>query len=108
MDEIPSCHKVFEMPAAIRDLDDILSYVQDDLQVPGTAVSLLDAYDEAVKSLKFSPYRCTSLMERGLKHYRVKEFENYLIFYVVKEELKIVEVRRIFHSKQNYRFLLRK
>lgn len=78
-------------------------YIATELQAPDAAESFLDAVDEQVGELCVHPYRypvypALYAMKHEIRFFPVK---NYLLFYVVKEEQKTVEIWRFLHQRQN-------
>ena len=88
------------LPIAISDLDDIFVFVADNSAQ--AAMQLLDSIDSSIARLESFP-------EMGLlakpprlarKGYRVLSIEDFLVFYVVLDE--VVEIRRVLSGKRNY------
>ena len=99
-------YEVVYLPAAKKDLNEIISYIQTD--APESALNFLDKIDENISQLKHFPYKGKKLEDESLqsKGYQILVIGNYLVFYVVFENKKIVEIRRILHGKRKYKFLL--
>lgn len=98
----------FTEPAE-EDLLSTLRYISDVLKSPDAAKSLLKEIEEQTKILKTSPL-CYALVlddylcSNGIRSFLVK---NYLIFYVVDEEEKIVSIIRILYARRDWSYLLR-
>lgn len=92
------------LPAAQNDLMSIVEYIQVD--DPLSAMNLIDVVDKSISKLAYFPYLGVIPKDIRLMHldYRVLIIDNYLVFYVVLEE--VVEIRRILHGKRQYSFLL--
>ncbi len=92
------------LPAARRDLLDILDYIQRDS--PAAAARFVDLIDERLALLARFPEMGRQAKDERLARfgYRVLVAEEYLVFYVVKE--RTVEIRRIIHGRRRYEFLL--
>jgi toxin ParE1/3/4 len=92
------------MPSAEQDLTDIYDYVF--LDDPVAAGNLLNQFDESISILAHFPYSCISPSDIRLQslNYRILVVGNYLVFYAVIEDS--VEIRRIFHGKRKYDFLI--
>jgi len=99
-------YEVVYLPAAKKDLNEIISYIQTD--APEAALNFLDKIDENISQLKHFPYKGKKPEDESLqsKEYQMLVIGNYLVFYVVFENKKIVEIRRILHGKRKYKFLL--
>lgn len=97
-------HKVKYLPAAQRDLLEIIDYIKTDS--PASAHNFLDRFDRSVTKLEDFPLIGQIPKDYRLKklNYRILVVDNYLVFYVVKNS--IVEIRRILHGKRRYSFLL--
>jgi plasmid stabilization system protein ParE len=95
------------LPIAKEDLSGIVEYIQ--IDDPSAAQNFLDQVDDAISRLETFPYMGLVPKDIRLMHlnYRVLIIliiGNYLIFYVVLDE--IIEIRRILHGKRQFRFLL--
>lgn len=99
-------YEVIYLPAAKRDLNEIISYIQ--IEAPEAALNFLDRLDENISQLKNFPYKGKKPDDENLnsKGYQILVIGSYLVFYVVFEKEKIVEIRRIIHGKRKYKFLL--
>lgn len=92
-------HKLRYLSLALEDLRDIAGYTTDTLKAPKAAIDLLDALDESISRLEHFPYSCKVYPpSKDLEsEYRLLPVKNYLVFYVVKEQ--IVEVHRIIYAR---------
>jgi len=99
-------YKINYLPIAKKDLNEIIEYIQAD--DPNTALELLNKIDESISQLSTFPYRGTTPDDENLqsKNYRMLVVKAYLVFYIVNEDEKEVEIRRIIHGKRKYDFLL--
>ncbi|MBQ3736027.1 MAG: type II toxin-antitoxin system RelE/ParE family toxin [Candidatus Methanomethylophilaceae archaeon] len=83
----------------------IYGYIKNDLCNPSAAESFLDDTEDAVGSLERFPY--AHMVRPGSKSvggYEKRQFfyrENYCLFYVIKEESKIVRVIRVAYSRMD-------
>ena len=96
-------YKVVYLPVARQQLMDAALYIATELSAPDAAESLLQDVDERVKSLRELPYRHAVYPALyAMKHeIRFIPIKRYLLFYVVKEEEKTVEIWRFLHQQQN-------
>lgn len=83
---------------AYQDLDDIYTYIAENLLEPDTALNMIDELEKAIYSLEQLPergaIRCVGVYANG--DYRQLFVKNYVIIYRVlreKEEVHIVTVR---------------
>ena len=93
------------LPSAEKDLNDIMSYIQsDNLKV---ALNLLNDIDKNISQLKTFPFKGKKPDDDYLqsKGYRMLIVNSYIIFYIVFENKKEIEIRRIIHGKRKYKFL---
>lgn len=99
-------YQIKYLPIAEKDLKEIISYIQTDN--PNAALNLLDDIDKSISQLKDFPYKGKSPEDNYLqsKGYRMLVIKNYIVFYVVNENINEVEIRRILHGKRKYKFLL--
>ena len=101
---MPSKYEIVYLPVAERDLSEILEYIR--MDNPSAALSLLDTIDEHILRLADFTELGKIPQDNRLQKlgYRILLINSYLVFYVVKQ--KIIEIRRIFHGKRKYEFLL--
>jgi len=94
-------YKLRYLPLALKDLEDIIDYIADELKAPIAAMDLLTAVESGIERLLDHPYSCRVYQsDRPLNHeYRVLTVKNYLVFYVVLEG--IVEIHRVVFGKRN-------
>ena len=99
-------YQIRYLPIAEKDLKEILSYIQNDN--PEAALNLLNEIDENILQLKSFPYKGKAPEDDYLqsKGYRMLVIKTYIVFYVVDENIKEIEIRRILHGKRKYKFLL--
>ncbi len=98
-------YKVVYLPTARRQLEEAVVYIAEELCAPDAAASLLDAIDEAVKSLTEMPYRYAiyPTLYAVKREVRFVPVKNYNIHYVVNEENKTVEIWRVLHQRKRQR-----
>jgi addiction module RelE/StbE family toxin len=104
--ESKSIFEIRYLKTAECDLYNIVDYVGQDN--PEAAETLLEKIDFTISHLASNPYmgvvpRDTRLKEKG---YRMLVVGKYLVFYVVKEETNIIQIRRVIHGTRKYDFLL--
>ena len=96
-------YRIVYLPTARRQLRDAALYIATELNNPDAAESLMDDVDEQVKGLQEMPYRHEIYPTLyAMKHeIRFVPVKRYLLFYVVKEQEKTVEIWRFLHQLQN-------
>jgi toxin ParE1/3/4 len=97
-------YRVEYLPVAQEDLISIVEYIQ--MDDPSDTQNFLNEVDKAISKLAYFPYMGSIPKDIRLIHlnYRTLIIDNYLVFYVVLDEM--VEIRRILHGKRQYSFLL--
>ncbi|WP_010529325.1 type II toxin-antitoxin system mRNA interferase toxin, RelE/StbE family [Lentibacillus jeotgali] len=95
-------------PKAFEDLDEIYSYISNELDNEGAADNLLKRIETNVMRLKEFPFSCSFVTDEILKNkgYRKLVIENYIAFYLVREEERQVVVMRVLFGAQNYQDLI--
>lgn len=96
-------YKIIYLPIAQRDLEGIIGYIADFEKEPINALSLLDAFDEAIGRLKQFPYSCQVYIPiREIEYeYRLLPVKGYGVYYTIYEEKKIVEIHRILSQRMD-------
>lgn len=101
-------YKLEYLPIAQRDMVEIVRYISAELSNPAAAENLTAKLVDAAESITEFPYAnpvYTPL--RSLKReYRKLPVENYLIFYWVDENEKLVTVARVIYARRDYNRLL--
>ena len=100
-------YEIRYLPLASKDLADIITYIAHELKSPKAAMDLIDALDDAISRLAQFPYSCRVYQtEKPLENeYRVLPVKNYLVFYVVKEQ--VVEIHRVVYAKMDINKLIK-
>ena len=101
-------YKVNISEVAERDLRDIAQYIAIQLAAPLSALEMIDKIEEAFTSLEQMPGRCAPVLAERLsfRGYRKLLIDNYIIFFSINEENRIVEVERILYAKREWLRLL--
>ena len=99
-------HKLRYLKRALLDLQEIIDYIVSQFSAPLSAVNLLEKLENKIANLQYFPLVGKEYAaSKGLEDkYRVLIVENYLVFYVVYED--IVEIRRVIYAKREYDILL--
>lgn len=95
-------------PKAANDLDNIYSYISEELFALDSAIDLLYRIEESIMNLKKIPFSCNYVGDEFLrsKGYRKLIIDNYIAFYLIDEENKQVVIMRVLYGKQKYENLL--
>ena len=101
-------YKLEYLPVARKDMLEIVRYISRELQNPDAADRLAVELIDAVEGVLPFPYATPASQPiRPLKHeYRKILVQNYLMFYWVDEEKKLVTVARVVYAKRDYGRLL--
>ena len=101
-------YKLEYLPVAQRDMVEIVRYIGGELQNPTVAARLAMELVNAAESVLTFPYALPSYQPiRSLKReYRKILVQNFLMFYWVDEEKKLVTVARVVYAKRDISRLL--
>lgn len=101
-------YKLEYLPVAQRDMVEIVRYIGGELQNPTAAACLAMELVNAAESVLTFPYALPSYQPiRSLKReYRKILVQNFLMFYWVDEEKKLVTVARVVYAKRDISRLL--
>lgn len=95
-------------PKAFEDLDEIYSYISNDCYNEGAADNLMEKIETSIMRLKDFPFSCSFVTDEIIKDkgYRKLIVENYIAFYLVRDEEKQVIVMRVLYGGQKYQDLI--
>jgi len=85
------------MEDTLSDRDQIKSYLSQ--FYPGTAKKFFNTLKNKIARLKIYPYSCPAYEDDT--DYRMLVVGDYLVFYMVDDDTKIVEIHRILHGSRN-------
>jgi len=93
---------------AENDLREIGLYIVNELLEPDIAIKKIERISDGILKLEEMPFRNTLVKDERLAFQGIHKviIDNYIIFYNISEELKIVTIIRILHSKRNWIDLL--
>jgi len=93
--------KLIIRSAAKRDLDSIVTYINEELNSPVAAKSLLDSFFEKTSKLKDFPelYPEYRTVGNGKYKYRFFPLKSYIVLYYIFAD--DVYIRRVIYSKRN-------
>lgn len=102
-------YEIGYLPIAKQDLTEIVQYISGQLKAPQAAMDLLDAFDHSISLLKEFPYshnlfHTLSPLE---EEYRMLPVKNYVIFYVIREQHRVVEIHRIIYARMDLSHLIK-
>jgi len=101
-------YSVYISDAAYKDINQIVSYIADELLEPKIANNLLDALLNAISSLSEIPHRHMLVDRVEVCDYPIRMFtvENYIIFYLINENEKSVNIARVLYGRRDWTYLL--
>ena len=94
-------------PAQI-DLNEIYIHIAEELKNPEAAVRRVSLIDEKIQSLKNDPFRIPLVRDGYLasKGYRMIIAKNHLVFFIIREEIKMISVMRILYGRRDWMRIL--
>ena len=97
-------YRVKLMSRALRDLDNIYTYIAGNLLEPGTAEKLIDTLEEEILSLESMPHRCAERRVGAYagKGYRQLFVKNYTVVFRIDEEHRNVIVVTVRYSASQF------
>jgi len=90
-------YRIQYLPETVTDREEIRAYLS--LYYKSTAKKFFSLLKERIAQLKEIPYSCPVYEDDP--DYRRMVVGDYLVFYMVNEEKKTVEIHRIFHGSQD-------
>jgi len=105
---VESKYRIKITPKANDDLDEIYSYIAEELFNEDAAENLIDKIENNIIRLRDFPLSC-SLDEDDVlrsKGYRKLVVENYIAFYIVDEIEKQVVIMRVLYGRQKYQDII--
>ena len=101
-------YKLEILPIAKKDIDDIIYYISYNLKNITAAKKLRDLFISSLdKIIAFSygypKYKSTQILENEYRSFKVK---NYLMFYTINEDKKLITIIRILYKKMNFNSIL--
>ena len=102
-------YQVEFLPSAQADMVEIVQYISKELCNPIAAENLAEDFVKTADSLSVFPYAHEAYIPiRPLKHeYRKVSVKNYLMFFWVEEENKVVTIARVIYAARDYGKLLK-
>ena len=93
---------------ARKDLIDIYCYIKYNLQEPNIAKKLVKKIREEVYKLEDNPTIYAIIKDEIIKKRKIRKIKvnNYIVFYRLEENNKIVEIVRIMYRRRNWTNIL--
>jgi len=101
-------YKPSYLEAARQDIVEIANYITNELKNPIAASQLVKEIINTVNKICAFPYMYPLYfpLDNLKKEYRKVSVKNYLLFYFVDEENKLVSVARVIYARRDYNKLL--
>lgn len=95
-------------PKASEDLEEIYSYIADELYNEGAAENLMNKIESTIMRLRDFPFSGSFVADEILKDkgYRKLIVENYIAFYIVNKIEKQVVIMRVLYGRQKYQDII--
>ncbi len=96
-------YDIVYLPIAKNVINKIILYISEELKSPSAALDLLNEFEKSITVLRDFPYSY-KLYESNIKiknKYRVIPIKNYLIFYMVRQDVPIIEIYRVLYARRN-------
>jgi len=94
---------------AENDIQSAVNYIITELKNPEAGLRLFDDAYKAITSLEEMPYRHPLVKDEILASYgfRFIPVDNYIVFYVVREETETVVIERFLYSRRDWVSILK-
>ncbi|MCL2757020.1 MAG: type II toxin-antitoxin system RelE/ParE family toxin [Coriobacteriia bacterium] len=89
---------------AERDMRDIVRHISIQLYAPMAALNLLEYFDKGINALADMPQRCPLVTDDRLSvmGYRKLVIKNYIVFFTIDEENKVVDIERVLYARRDW------
>jgi len=96
-------YEIIYLPIAKQDISEIILYISNQLKAPQAAMDLLDALDRSISLLADFPYahKLFHPLRPLEEEYRMLALKNYAVFYVVREQQRVIEIHRIIYARMD-------
>lgn len=93
---------------AKQDYTEIISYLKNNLLEPSIAEKYANLINDEIYTLRDNPQKFAIIDDENLKKYNFRKLiiKNYIAFYRVDENKKLVSVERILYNKMNWKNIL--
>jgi len=94
---------------AENDIKEAVKYIAEQLLNPSAAGKLLDDAEHAIFSLNDMPHRHAVVKDDDLARlgFRLMPVNNYLVFYIIREEKKTVVIQRFLYGRRDWANILK-
>ena len=101
-------YKIYITESAENDLRDIVGYISFRLDAQTTVMNMMRTIKTALENLKTTALSYPLVRDDRLAAigYRLISVKNYIVFYIVDEKSKTIDVDRILYGRRDWRNLL--
>jgi len=94
---------------AENDIKEAVRYITEQLLNPSAAAKLLDDAERTILSLTDMPHRYALVREDVLARlgFRFTPVNNYLVFYIIREERKTMVIQRFLYGRRDWATILK-
>ena len=91
---------------ALKDLEDIMTYISINLQNPIAAENFAKEYDRKVNERRYNPLAFSKYQDNKKRKniYYTLLVKNYTVFYIVKSDT--MKIHRVIYSRRNFQKLI--
>ncbi len=91
-------------PKAVEDIENIVSYVANELKNNSAATKLLNDFYNIMESIRSFPTSCPKINNIAVKNNNLRKaiVKNYIVFYHVNELSHTIEIVRVLYGMMNY------
>jgi len=96
-------YKLEFLPIAKNDIDDIIYYISNNLKNVTASRKLRDLFMDSIDKISKFPYGCPIYQQvKFLKNeYRSFKVKNFLVFYTINEQDKLITIVRVLYRKMD-------
>ncbi len=98
-------YKLEILPVAKKDMDNIIYYVSHNLKNNKASNKLMKNFINATKKILLFPYGApeyyTNKKQKLENTYRCLKIQNFLMFYLINEQDKLITIVRVLYNKMN-------
>lgn len=97
-------YKVKFSPKSKEDIKDIVKYIKEKFKEPVIAKRYANLFKDEINKLSLFPKRFIAIDEEKIRIPGIRKFaiKNYIVFYRILEDTKIVSIERILYGALNW------
>ena len=101
-------YKIEFLPLAKKDIDEIIWYISNKLKNQTAAKKLAQDFIVGINNILDFPYGASVYQtnEKLKNEYRSIKIKNFLMFYIINEQEKIITITRVLYKKMNINEIL--